>query len=121
MIAAELLPAIFDIARILADQFGFELGDQANDRARAGVGVGLAIARQSLVGVDPHQRRVAVVGDDGGLDVHDLHTRSSQSRDLTAPHATFLQPLGSNRDLLPDAEFVRALPAADLSDEYISV
>ena len=45
MIAAELLPAIFDIARILADQFGFEFGDEPDDRGRAGVGIGLAIAR----------------------------------------------------------------------------
>ena len=45
VISAELLPAILDIARILADQFGFEFGDQADDRGRAGVGIGLAIAR----------------------------------------------------------------------------
>ena len=45
MIAAELLPAIFDIARILADQFGFQFRNQANDRACAGVGIGFAIAR----------------------------------------------------------------------------
>jgi len=44
VIPAELLPAILDIARILADQFGFQFGDQPNDRGRAGVGIGLAIA-----------------------------------------------------------------------------
>ena len=39
MIAAQLLPAMLDIARILADQFCFEFADQANNRGRAGVGM----------------------------------------------------------------------------------
>ena len=45
METAQLLPAVLDIARILADQFRPQLGNKANDGGRAGVGIGLAIAR----------------------------------------------------------------------------
>ena len=73
VIAAELFPAMFDIARILADELLLELRDEADDRCCAGVGIGFAVADEAFVGVDAHQRRLTVIGDDRGLDVDDLH------------------------------------------------
>ena len=75
MVAAELFPAMFDIARILADELVLELRDEADDRGSAGVGIGFAVADEAFIGVDAHQRRLTVIGDDGGLYVDDFHIR----------------------------------------------
>ena len=55
--------------------FLLELRDEADDRRGASVGIGFAVADETFVGIDADQRRLPVIGDDGGLDVGDLHIR----------------------------------------------
>jgi hypothetical protein len=71
--AAQLLPAPLDVARVLADQQVLQGMDQADDAAGTGVRVRLAVAGEALVGVDPHQRGLPVVGDHGRSDIDDPH------------------------------------------------
>ena len=52
---------------------GFQLGDQPDDRRRAGIGIGLAIPGNAGIRIDPDQRRLAMVGNDCGFDVDNLH------------------------------------------------
>src|SRR6476620_11256691 len=76
MLSPKVFPAKFDVARIFANQFRFQLGNEAYDSSRAGVGVSLAIPRNAGVRIDPNQRRVSMVGDYCRLDVNNLHRSS---------------------------------------------
>jgi hypothetical protein len=71
--APQLLPAPLHVARVLPEQQRREELDHPDDAARAGVGIRLAEAADSLVGVDPHQGGVPVVGHHRRRDVDDPH------------------------------------------------
>jgi hypothetical protein len=73
MIAADLVPTVFDVARILADEFRLQLRDQSDDCRRTCVGIGFPIAGDAGVRIDTDQGRLAVVRDHRRLDIHDLH------------------------------------------------
>ena len=58
------LPEVLDVARVLADQPGLEVGDHGRGRVVRPARVRLADAVDALVGLDPDEHVVAAVGVD---------------------------------------------------------
>src|SRR4051812_118300 len=108
MLAPKLFPAKFDVAGIFADQFRFQLGNQAHDGSRAGVGVGFAISRNTSVRIDSDQRRLAVVGDHCRLDVNNLHRFFRHAGECACQ--TFRSRAGAASDLVVFPAFEADLP-----------